>query len=33
MNPAIELLVSQAALGSLVSNQTHLDDLDGFLAA
>jgi hypothetical protein len=33
MNPAIELLIAQAALGSLLSNQPTMDEFDGFLAA
>jgi len=33
MNASRELLIAQAALGSLLSNQPTMDDLDGFLAA
>jgi len=33
MNAYLELLISQAALLSLLSNQPTQDDLDGFIAA
>ena len=33
MNAYLDLLIAQGALGSLLSNQPTMDDIDGFLAA